>query len=161
MGLMAAAVSAQAQLAFNLAWNSNPEPDIVSYRVYVGTASRQYPQSFPTVVPSLAIPNLPVGPTYYFSVTAVNSAGLESDFSAEISSSGVPSGPVVNSTLTASSIRLTANATPGSTVIFESSTNLQDWTFQANRTANTQGIAAFNVSRTATQPHRFFRIQTQ
>jgi hypothetical protein len=56
---------------------------------------------------------------------------------------------------------LTVNATPGSTVTFESSTNLQNWTFQANRTANTQGIAALNVSRTTTQPIRFFRIRTQ
>src|SRR6187455_1204919 len=161
MALGGGMVPVSAQQTFSLSWNANPEPDVVSYRVHVGTVSRQYSQSFSTAAPSIDISDLPSGPTYFFAVTAVNSAGLESDFSAEISSAGAPSGPVVNSRLTATSIRLTVNAPAGSTVTFESSINLQDWAVYANRVANTQGVATFNESRSGAQPMRFFRARTQ
>jgi len=68
-----------------LMWDRNPEPDVVEYRVYVGTVSRVY-----SVASSAgnnveyAVTNLTPGGTYYFAVTAVNTAGLESDYSNEV-----------------------------------------------------------------------------
>ncbi len=153
-------VSAHAQQTFSLAWNANPEPDIVSYRVHVGTSSRQYSQSFSTTAPNINISTLPAGPTYFFAVSAVNSAGLESDFSAEISSGGgTPSGPSVNTTLTTTSIRMTVQTTASSVVAFDSSTNLVDWQFFANRTANASGVATLNQARSSALPAQFYRVR--
>lgn len=66
-----------------LTWNRNPEPNIASYKVYYGKASRVYMplQTVTNPTATIAVPN---GSTFYFAVTAVNSAGLESPFSAEV-----------------------------------------------------------------------------
>jgi len=72
-----------------LAWDANTEPDLAGYKVYWGRSSRHYDNSpVPTVAPSanptFTTPTLPNG-TWYFAVTAYNTAGLESDYSNEVS----------------------------------------------------------------------------
>ena len=81
--IILAAALAQAK-DITLLWDTNPEPDISGYRIYYGTVSRQY--STKVDVGNVAvcrIRNL-TEPTYYFAVTAINRAGLESDFSEEL-----------------------------------------------------------------------------
>ncbi len=69
-----------------LAWNANPEPDIASYIVYCGTNSRAYPISTNVGKVTVArVDGLVEEATWYFAVTAVNTSGLEGDFSSEIS----------------------------------------------------------------------------
>lgn len=150
-------VSAHAQQTFSLAWNGNPEPDIVGYKVHVGTVSRAYTRTYTVSSSAATISDLPEAPVYYFAVTAVNSAGLESEFSSEVTSVSNGNTPVVTSTLTATAVRLTVSAPEGTVVRFEASTNLHDWQFLANRTANSQGVAVLNQSRTAMLPARFYR----
>jgi hypothetical protein len=67
-------------------WDPSPEPDVVLYRLYLGTSSRAYTQNIQVGVPttSATAPNLSDGQHYYFAVTAVNSAGVESGYSSEI-----------------------------------------------------------------------------
>lgn len=76
----------------NLAWDANPEADIASYYVHVGTSSGNYNIAV-TPVPAnqqtFAFPATP-GTKYYFSVKAVNTAGQWSPSSAEVVG-GVPS----------------------------------------------------------------------
>jgi hypothetical protein len=72
-----------------LAWDANTEPDLAGYKVYWGRTSRQYDNSpVPTVAPSanptFTTPALSNG-TWYFAVTAYNTAGLESGYSNEVS----------------------------------------------------------------------------
>ena len=72
-----------------LTWTANGEPDLAGYKVYVGTASGTYslPGS-PFVagkVTSYTVSNLPKGQTYYFAISAYDSAGNESALSAEVS----------------------------------------------------------------------------
>ncbi|MFV1995363.1 MAG: immunoglobulin-like domain-containing protein, partial [Verrucomicrobiales bacterium] len=69
-----------------LAWDANPEPDIAGYRLSYGTQSATYTETI-DVGNSLTatVPNLGVGITYYFAVTAYNTANLESAPSEEIS----------------------------------------------------------------------------
>jgi hypothetical protein len=87
MALAAALALESAALAsgqVTLAWDANSEP-VAGYKVYYGVGSQVYP--FVVVagdVTSLTLSNLQEGVTYYFAATAYNSAGLESDFSAEI-----------------------------------------------------------------------------
>jgi hypothetical protein len=152
-------LAVQAQQTFSLAWNANPEPDIVSYRVYVGTSSRQYTQSFPTESPSISLSSLPSAPVYYFAVTALNSAGIESSFSEEVSSAAEPAGPVLTQTLNSSALVLTVSTLPGATVTFESSTDLANWAFYINRVANNRGLATLSQPRSSMLPVRFFRVR--
>jgi len=68
-----------------LQWDPNSESDLAGYKVYYGTASGTYgtPITIGTQV-SYTFTQLAPG-TYYFAVTAYNTAGLESGFSNEVS----------------------------------------------------------------------------
>jgi fibronectin type 3 domain-containing protein len=68
-----------------VAWDPVNDPSVQGYNVYYGTASRQY-QTFANAGPSTTytVANLQRGTTYYFAVTAYNSAG-ESAYSEEVS----------------------------------------------------------------------------
>lgn len=72
-----------------LAWDANTEPDLAGYKVYWGKSSGHYDNTpVPTVAPSanptFTTPALSNG-TWYFAVTAYNTAGLESGYSNEVS----------------------------------------------------------------------------
>jgi hypothetical protein len=76
-----------------LKWKANSEPDISSYNVYRGTASRNYGPPAPAgKVTSYTINNLEDGRIYYYAVTAVDSSGNESGYSAEVSAAPTSSG---------------------------------------------------------------------
>lgn len=69
-----------------LAWNANPETDIAKYRLSYGTSSGQYTQVKEVGRDTRTlVTNLEAGRTYYFAVSAVNYAGMQSDLSAEVS----------------------------------------------------------------------------
>jgi hypothetical protein len=153
--LLASQVASEAA-SYQLAWNSNPEPDIIGYKLHVGTASRAYTRSYSIASPNAIISDLPDAPVYYFAVTAVNSAGLESGYSSEVSTLN-PNTPALTTTLSATSLQISVNAPQGTVVRFDASTNLYDWQFLANRTANSQGVAVLNQSRSAMLPARFYR----
>jgi hypothetical protein len=74
-----------------LTWAANGEPDLAGYKVYVGTASGTYnfPGSPFTIgrVSTYTVMNLPLGTTYFFCISAYDSAGNESVLSAEVSKS--------------------------------------------------------------------------
>jgi hypothetical protein len=77
---------AYAQRGVTLAWDRNTETNIAGYKVHYGTASRAYTSSINVGnVTTASVTNLVAGVTYVFAVTAYNSAGVESDFSAELS----------------------------------------------------------------------------
>lgn len=72
-----------------LTWTANAEPDLAGYKIYVGTASGTY--SYPGSafvtgkVTTYTVSNLPKGQTYFFAMTAYDSADNESPLSAEVS----------------------------------------------------------------------------
>lgn len=69
-----------------LAWDANPETDLQTYRLYRGTVSGQYDAGTNVGLQTLTnVGGLSEGQTYYFAVSAVNQAGLESDRSNEVS----------------------------------------------------------------------------
>lgn len=68
-----------------LKWNAVTSTTVSGYKVYVGEAPRQYSRTINVgTVTSSTVSSLTVGRTYYFVVTAYNSAG-ESPPSAEVS----------------------------------------------------------------------------
>ena len=69
-----------------ISWDANPEPDVKGYRIYYGTSSRSYSQVIDVgKATEYSINNLQENVPYYFAVTAYDTAGNESDFSAEVS----------------------------------------------------------------------------
>ncbi len=68
-----------------LSWDPVNDPTVQGYNVYYGTSSRHY-QTYANAGPhtTYTVTNLQPGTTYYFAVTAYNSAG-ESDYSDEVS----------------------------------------------------------------------------
>jgi fibronectin type 3 domain-containing protein len=159
--LQALVFQAQAQASLSLSWNPSPEADVVQYRVYSGTASRQYSRNYSTSANSISINDLAPGVVYFFAVTAVNSAGLESSYSEEASTSGSVNGPIVTSALTPTGITISIQTLPSATVSFDSSTDLRNWQFYTNKVANSQGLASLIESRSSSRPVRFFRARTQ
>jgi hypothetical protein len=68
-----------------LEWDPSPDPDVAGYRLYYGGLSQQYTNLIEVGPATLAVvDNLLDGATYYFAVTSVNAAGLESDYSGEV-----------------------------------------------------------------------------
>ena len=72
-----------------ITWSASTEADLAGYRVYVGTRSGVYNVGTFEVVgrTSFTVPNLPVGTTYFFAVTAFDKVGQESTKSGEFSRS--------------------------------------------------------------------------
>lgn len=68
-----------------LTWTANQDVDLAGYRIYYGTSSGKYDQvrgqGIPTRATSHTIADLRSGTRYYFSITAVDTAGNESGFS--------------------------------------------------------------------------------
>ncbi len=86
----ASSASAPKTANATVSWNANTESDLAGYRIYVGTRSGSYGFAGPFEVTnstSFTIPNLPIGTTYYFAVSAFDKSGNESAKSAEVSKS--------------------------------------------------------------------------
>jgi hypothetical protein len=66
-----------------LAWNEVPDPYVSAYRFYQGDASRVYTSVATIGATSVRVTGLVPGRTYFFAVTAVGLAGLESQYSNE------------------------------------------------------------------------------
>jgi hypothetical protein len=81
---------APAPSAATLSWGAPGDTDVTNYRVYYGTASGSYVQTFGSGVNvgnkrSFTATGLLSGQRYFFAVTAVDAAGNESAYSAEVS----------------------------------------------------------------------------
>jgi hypothetical protein len=84
VGLLFCAVESLPAAA-TLAWDANTEPDVAGYRLYYGASSGNYSSSIDVGnTTTRMVDSLEAGATYYFVVTAYNSAGLESAPSNEV-----------------------------------------------------------------------------
>ena len=69
-----------------LRWDPNTEPDLAGYKLYYGTAPRNYNHTIDLgQVNSYQVDNLEDELKYYFAVTAYDIDGNESGFSNEVS----------------------------------------------------------------------------
>ncbi len=79
-----------AQVGFS--WLPNTEPTLAGYKIHYGISSGNYTDVIDVGLPPVidgrvqaSIDNLAPGQTYYFAATAYDSAGVESDYSTEVS----------------------------------------------------------------------------
>lgn len=138
-----------ASLAVTLAWDANPETDLVGYKLSYGTASGAYTNVISTgLVTEISVPNLVEGTTYYFAVAAVNAAGAQSLNSNEVSYSFTTSGTVVPPTV------VTTSPT-GKTVIYVDSEDPTEWAaaLAVDGNPNTFWHTLWNVSNPPVCPH--------
>ena len=158
---LAAAYSAEAS-SLRLAWSPSNSPDIVEYRVYVGTLPGLYPTAVSAGnLTSLSLTNLVPGTTYHFAVTAVNRVGLESDFSAPVSGiAPLVSGPgVAGAITTGGSFEVRVQGSPLAPYLVESSEDLRQWREVVSAASDGQGRLVFKTQ--ADRPRTFFRVRPQ
>jgi hypothetical protein len=107
--------STQGQGSLTLAWDPDAGGSITGYRLYDGVVSRAYTNVIDTgAATTQAVTGLAVGVTYFFAVTAYDTNGLESDYSAEISYTVPPptnNPPTISLTAPANGSVYTAPAT--------------------------------------------------
>jgi hypothetical protein len=66
-------------------WNPNPEPDIAGYKLLYGTGSGSYSSSVDVGNVTSYVLSVSAGQTYFFTVQAYNTAGMQSSYSTEAS----------------------------------------------------------------------------
>ena len=82
-GIYSLGISDDVKVRFT--WRPNSEPDLAGYRIYVGTVPGVYANFVDAGrATTFELPNLVRGMTYYFTLTAYNTSGLESDCTPEI-----------------------------------------------------------------------------
>ena len=96
----------------SLAWDPSSGTNVIAnYKIYYGIASHTYTNSRSAgTATTLSISNLVGGTTYYFAATAVDSSGLESDYSVEASALIPGSKPPADIIWTPMSVATTPNA---------------------------------------------------
>jgi hypothetical protein len=95
LAAFAITVAATQTASVTLSWvppttntDGTPITNLAGYRVLYGTASKQYTQSLSVPSPSVTsvvVEGLAAGNTWYFATTALNTAGVESAYSQEVS----------------------------------------------------------------------------
>jgi len=143
------ATPAFASFAVTLAWDANPETDLVGYKLSYGTTSGVYTNAISTgLVTEISVPNLVEGTTYYFAVAAVNTAGAQSLNSNEVSYSFTTSGVIVPPTV------ITTSPT-GKTAIYVDSEDPTQWAadLAVDGNPNTFWHTLWNVSNPPVCPH--------
>ena len=154
----------------SLVWNSNTEPDIAGYVLYSGTNSRSYDKSnFVGNVTS----NMPIGfmegVNYFVAVTAKNVAGLESDFSNELSfilpiTGETPPAFWVTNVLSPFGLTLTWPSTPGAVfqVLYKVNVSDNNWMPLTSDLTATNEVMSWTDKAVDKSATRFYRIiQTQ
>ena len=141
----------------SLAWDRNPEPTAINYRVYYGAGSRQYTNSVDVGNLTFgSVSGLASGVSYFFAVTALDAAGLESGYSSEITF--VPGGSSLRIRLVASLLtELTVTGPAGQAYDILASSNFTTWTTLGSVLAGLDGLATYLDAGTPGRAVRFYR----
>jgi hypothetical protein len=158
-------LAVEAQSSVTLSWNQSTNL-VAGYYVYQGTSPRTYNVKLDAGKNLQRQMNgLAAGTTYFFAVSAYNSAGMESAFSTEASYTtssgalppGVPS--------------LTLQVLPNKQVVLSgigqgshaydvlATTDLKTWTTIASITSDAAGNISFTDTAAPTLPVRFYRLR--
>lgn len=111
-----------------LAWNPSGDAATAGYKIYIGETSHNYTQMVDVGNATSATVTVPTaGTKYYFSATAYDGTGYESDFSDEASFIASTGTTLTTVNFSSGQFSFTVTGTPGSSVVIEASTNLVAW----------------------------------
>jgi hypothetical protein len=112
-----------------LAWDPSPGPNINGYTIYYGRQSLAYTGRLVLGnVTTGSVAGLIPGATYYFAATATDAAGLESEFSNEVSYTvPIAVGPALVGIVQGGGVQLTGQAAPGQAFEVLTSPDLLTW----------------------------------
>jgi hypothetical protein len=145
----------------NLAWDAVPESGIIGYRVHYGVASGDYTGRMEVgPAPTAVVSGLVGGVTYFFAVTAVGSAGVESDFSDEIRFVPGQHGIRVGTAPKGGPV-LTVLGPAGRRYDIQASLDFKTWSVIGTLTLGAAGSAEFRDPDAARFPKRFYRTRSR
>jgi hypothetical protein len=153
------AQTAQASYEVKLAWNASTSPDVTGYRIHYGPASGTY--LFTIVlgnVTSTTVSGLAERTTYHFAVSAINAAGLESDYSNEVNHKPGHHMSDFGITENGESV-LFLRGLIGSQYDIEASEDLKAWILIDTVTMPAGGSMKFSDPDKASHPRRFYRTR--
>lgn len=144
--------------SLTLAWDRSP--DVVGgYALYVGDAPGSYQRRVDADdLTNLTVTNLTAGVRYYFTVTAYNSANVESASADEVSYL-IP-GAFYLSGSPAAGVQLNFVSEPGKTYSLQASSNLVDWVEIKSVQSQTNIWVSQLDPASTTLGSRFYRIET-
>jgi len=145
--------------SMTLVWDRSPDADVVGYRVYLGSSSRRYTNSiYVGNVTANSFSGLTSGVSYYMAVTALDSSGLESDYSAELVYTA--GGPRVKVSMASNrQAVLTVDVPAGQAYELQASTNLTTWSVLGSATVATNGVASFSDTSAPGNRLRYYRAR--
>jgi hypothetical protein len=164
--VLALCAPAARAIEVTLAWDTNPEPDLAHYKVYVGTQSLQYGVVLDAGLQTQkAISSLEPGRTYYFAVSATLSNGVESELSAEVTYTV----PIDGTNAWSVPPRLTFSASPsipmlsfvvsqGSECFVQASEDLRSWQTVYITPPGPSGTIHWSDENAPNFPKRFYRV---
>lgn len=166
-----AASPAEISGSVTIAWDPNPEPDVIGYRVHYGSKSGAYSQVIDVgPVTEFDIPGLIEDQSYFCSVTAYNTYGMDSDFAEELlvtytAPASYP--PTVEQEFRISEMTFgngnlmtfEVSGMIGDSVEVWASNNLADWTLIDTLT-NVSGPITIEDPAAEGQPRRFYQLRT-
>jgi hypothetical protein len=152
----------QAVQSITLAWNPSLDPTVAGCDIYYGVASRTYTNIIDVgKATNITISGLVEGTTYYFTATAYNALGVESDFSNETSYT-VPTTALARLKLRAAPARqviLTVTGAIGHTYQILATQDFKTWTVIGTVTVGASGSLDFTDTNAASFPKRFYRTR--
>ncbi len=148
-----------ASASIQLAWDPSSSPDVVAYRVHVGTTPGGYSRSIRVGnVTSYTVTELEPGETYHFAVTAISWNELESDYSNPVSASlEEVSRPVLRGSMVGGAFQIVSDSPVTRTYIVDQSSDLREWTVLTTLIPDLEGRLSFTNQPVG--PQRFFRIR--
>jgi len=161
-GMLFVLHSAEAQKV-SFSWLPNGEADLAGYRVYYGTASRNYTQVLNVGNTNRAtVSNLVAGTTYYFALSAYDTVGLESAFTSEIVYSVPIPEPPATLQIRVTSARKTILTLTGPTnrnYDIEASADLKTWSSLGTIGTGATGSAVLTENNPQSRVMRFYRAR--
>jgi hypothetical protein len=131
LAYLAAAGPLRAAQSVTLAWDAVVDLDLAGYKLYYGTNSRSYDQTIDVKnFTTNTVDTLQSGTTYFFAVVAYNTAGLESDYSNEVSYTPTSAPTILSVSHVESSVVVRWASTSGQTyrVLYKNSLADAQWT---------------------------------
>jgi len=141
-----------------LAWN--PVAGAASYKIYYGVGSGQYTNVISAGnATNLTIGNLVRGTLYYFAATTVDTNGLESLFSGEVTyrPNSLPQPPILRLAWGSPGTEIDGSGEPFRSYAIDASPDLAAWSKVGDATADGNGL--FTFLDQAVLPARFYRAR--